>query len=58
MESTDRPMPDKDSKDKGPPDKGPGKFPQRDYEQILKDTGITKYSINKGDDGMWIQMWK
>ncbi len=58
MESTDRPMPDKDSKDKGPPDKGPGKFPQRDYEQFLKDTGITKYSINKGDDGMWIQMWK
>jgi ubiquinone/menaquinone biosynthesis C-methylase UbiE len=39
-------------------DKGPRKFPQRNYDKILKDTGITKYSIIKGNDGMWIQMWK
>jgi SAM-dependent methyltransferase len=53
IESQDRTMPDK-----GRTDKGPGKIPQRNYDEILKDTGITKYSINKGDDGMWIQMWK
>jgi len=24
----------------------------------LKKAGIKKYSVNTGDDGMWIQMWK
>jgi SAM-dependent methyltransferase len=38
--------------------KGPWKIPQRNYDEILKDTGITKYTVSRGDDGMWIQMWK
>jgi SAM-dependent methyltransferase len=37
---------------------GPGGIPQRDYEAILKGTGIKNYSITRGDDGIWIQMWK
>jgi SAM-dependent methyltransferase len=37
---------------------GLGGIPQRDYEAILKSTGIKNYSITRGDDGMWIQMWK
>ncbi|OPX95286.1 MAG: Dimethylglycine N-methyltransferase [Syntrophorhabdus sp. PtaU1.Bin002] len=44
--------------DKAPRDGGPGRIPQRNYDEILKATGITKYALNKGDDGMWIQMWK
>jgi SAM-dependent methyltransferase len=44
--------------DKGPAGKGPGGMAQRNYEEILKATGITNYAIDKGDDGMWIQMWK
>jgi hypothetical protein len=42
------------SKDK----KGPGKFPGRNYNEILKSAGITRGSVTTGDDGMWIQMWK
>lgn len=38
--------------------KGPKNVPPRDYDEILKNTGITKYSLNRGDDGMWIQIWK
>lgn len=44
--------------DKGRTEKSPGKFPQRNYEEILKNAGITKYSLNRGDDGMWIQVRK
>lgn len=39
-------------------DRGPGQIPQRDYDGILKKTGITNYSVSKGDDGIWIMMWK
>ena len=42
----------------GPMGRGPKNVPPRDYDEILKNTGITKYSLNKGDDGMWIEMWK
>jgi ubiquinone/menaquinone biosynthesis C-methylase UbiE len=48
MESPDRPK----------ADKGPRNIPSRDYDEILKSAGITKCSMNRGDDGMWIQMWK
>jgi len=53
MESPGRSKPDSDRMDKGP-----GRIPQRDYDEILKNTGISKYTVSKGDDGMWIQMWK
>jgi ubiquinone/menaquinone biosynthesis C-methylase UbiE len=46
------------SPDRPKMDKGPGNVPSRDYDEILKNTGITKSSLNKGDDGMWIQLWK
>lgn len=55
MEPWDR---SKQKGDKGPAGKGPGRMAQRNYEEILKATGITSYAIDKGDDGMWIQMWK
>jgi len=35
--------------------KGPRKFPPRDYNEILKGTGITTYTANKGE---WILIWK
>ena len=37
---------------------GSGHLPQRDYEAILKSTGIPAYKVTRGDDGMWIQVWK
>lgn len=49
---------DKPMGDKGPTGKGPGGMAQRNYEEILKTTGIKNYAIDKGNDGMWIQMWK
>lgn len=58
MKELGKASPDKPKPDKGHIDKGPGKFPQRNYEEILKEAGVTKYSINRGDDGMWIQMSK
>lgn len=53
MEPQFGPKPRKDSNDKGP-----GRIPQRNYEEILKNTGIVNYTMNRGDDGMWIQIWK
>ena len=38
--------------------RGPRNVPPRDYDEILKNTGIIKSSISKGDDGMWIELWK
>jgi SAM-dependent methyltransferase len=35
-----------------------GRMAHRDYDEILKSSGIANFSISKGDDGMWIQMWK
>ncbi len=37
---------------------GPGLLPERDYDPILKSTGIPTYEAKRGDDGMWIQLWK
>jgi len=39
-----------------PKGSGPVKMAQRNYDEILKKAGIKKYSVNTGDDGMWIQM--
>jgi SAM-dependent methyltransferase len=41
----------------GPRDGGPGRQ-QQDYDAILKSAGIAKYEVNRGDDGMWIRLWK
>jgi ubiquinone/menaquinone biosynthesis C-methylase UbiE len=38
--------------------KGPLNIPKRDYEDILKKTGIGRVSFNRGDDGFWIRLWK
>lgn len=37
---------------------GPGHLPERDYDAILKSAGIPTYKATRGDDGMWIQIWK
>lgn len=31
---------------------------KRDYDALLKSVGITQYTIDRGDDGIWIKMWK
>ena len=48
-------LPDRWKKGQGPPH---GRMAHRNYDEILKCTGIPNFSISKGDDGMWIQMWK
>lgn len=30
----------------------------KDYSAILKATGIPAYNVARGDDGMWIRLWK
>lgn len=37
---------------------GPQDRPKRDYASILKETGIGRASYSRGDDGMWIWLWK
>jgi SAM-dependent methyltransferase len=37
---------------------GPGRLPERDYEPILRTTGIPTYEARRSDDGMWIHLWK
>ena len=37
---------------------GPGNRPKRDYEAMLKQSGVSRSSFNRGDDGMWIRLWK
>ena len=37
---------------------GPNRLPQRNYDPILRSAGIPTYVAARGDDGMWIQMWK
>jgi ubiquinone/menaquinone biosynthesis C-methylase UbiE len=36
----------------------PGNRPQRDYDAVLKSTDISTYKVTRGDDGMWIRLWK
>jgi SAM-dependent methyltransferase len=48
-------LPDRWKKGGGPPH---GRMAHRNYDEILKSTGIPNFSISKGDDGMWIQMWR
>ncbi len=31
---------------------------KEDYASMLKDVGINTFTINKGDDGLWIEIWK
>lgn len=31
---------------------------RRDYDALLQSVGITQYTIDRGDDGIWIKMWK
>jgi SAM-dependent methyltransferase len=35
-----------------------GRLPERDYDPILKSADIPTYEAKRGDDGMWIHMWK
>ncbi len=49
------PLPPEDGKRrKGPP----RRMMKRNYDEIMERTGISSFSIDKGDDGLWIRMWK
>lgn len=37
---------------------GPCHLPQREYGPILESAGIPGYTATRGDDGMWIELWK
>lgn len=36
----------------------PGRRANHDNEEIMKRTGITSYTIIRGDDGAWLSIWK
>ena len=40
------------------PRRGPRNIPRHDYEEILKKTGIERSSFERGDDGMFMRIWK
>jgi SAM-dependent methyltransferase len=46
------------SKDHKRRDGPPNRMMKRDYNDILQQSGIPHFSVTRGDDGMWIQMWK
>jgi len=49
------PLPPEDGeRRKGPPER----MMRRNYDEIMERTGIFTFLIDKGDDGLWIQMWK
>ena len=51
-------LPERRRDGNGPPSGPMGRMAQRKYDEILSNAGITNFKISKGDDGMWIQMWK
>ncbi len=42
----------------GVPPGAPRRMMNRDFNEIMKQTGIAKFAVNKGDDGLWIRIWK
>lgn len=42
----------------GVPSGAPSRMMDRDFNEIMKQTGIARFSVNKGDDGLWIRIWK
>jgi SAM-dependent methyltransferase len=36
----------------------PGRRANHNNEEIMKQTGITSYTIVRGDDGTWLNIWK
>lgn len=36
----------------------PGRRANHDNEEIMKQTGIASYTIIRGDDGTWLNLWK
>jgi SAM-dependent methyltransferase len=50
--------PDWEKRKDGVPPGPPRRMMNRDFNEIMKQTGIKQYQVNKGNDGMWIQIWK
>lgn len=42
----------------GVPPGAPRRMMNRDFDEIMKQTGIDNYAVSKGDDGLWIRIWK
>ena len=42
----------------GVPSGAPSRMMNRDFNEIMKQTGIARFSVNKGDDGLWVRIWK
>jgi SAM-dependent methyltransferase len=51
-------LPDWEKRKDGVPPGAPSRMMNRDFNEILQQTGIAKYAVNKGDDGLWIRIWK
>jgi SAM-dependent methyltransferase len=51
-------LPDREKRKDGVPPGAPSRMMNRDFNEIMQQTGIAKFAVNKGDDGLWIRIWK
>jgi SAM-dependent methyltransferase len=51
-------LPDWEKRKDGLPPGAPRRMMDRDFNEIMKQTGIARFAVNKGDDGLWIRIWK
>lgn len=50
--------PDSDKSKDGVPPGAPRRMMNHDFNEIMQQAGIARYAVNKGDDGLWIRIWK
>lgn len=42
----------------GVPPGVPRRMMNRDFNEIMRQAGIARFTVSKGDDGLWIRVWK
>jgi len=57
-EALGKPRPDWEKRKDGVPPGAPSRMMNRDFNEIMKQTGIANFAVNRGDDGLWIRIWK
>ena len=53
-----RAMPDPKCRKPGHPDDPWKKMKSCNYDRILEEVGITRFTIQQGEDGRWLHLWK
>lgn len=58
MKTLGKARPDWQKRKDGVPPGPPRRMMNRDFNDIMKQTGIARFAVHKGDDGLWIRIWK